>query len=124
MAEPLKNIYTVEYLTNLAKKIKEVYPLFDEKNFLSSLFCDIWSELELKARMRHIAVQLHSSLPLSYQEQLAILKPVSKNLFSFEAMFSLLICFNRIKRNSRYTNTLKNSLHKGQFIWQYALKKL
>jgi 3-methyladenine DNA glycosylase AlkC len=87
MAEPLKNIYTTEYLTNLAKKIKEVYPLFDEKNFLSSLFCDIWSELELKARMRHIAVQLHSSLPLSYQEQLAILKPVSKDFFSFEAMF-------------------------------------
>lgn len=87
MAEPLKNIYTAEYLTNLAKKIKEVYPLFDEKNFLSSLFCDIWSELELKARMRHIAVQLHSSLPLSYQEQLTILKPVSKDFFSFEAMF-------------------------------------
>ncbi|MCK9336911.1 MAG: DNA alkylation repair protein [Arcobacteraceae bacterium] len=87
MAEPLKNIYTHEYITNLANKIRVHYPLFEEEIFLSSLFCDIWSELELKARMRYISVQLHSFLPLSYQEQLEILKPVSKDFFSFEAMF-------------------------------------
>jgi len=87
MAEPLKNIYTTAYIANLAEKIKLHYVNFDEQNFISSIFCDTWERLELKARMRHIAIQLNRLIPLSYNEQLVILKKVSKDFISFEAMF-------------------------------------
>ncbi|MCX6075803.1 MAG: DNA alkylation repair protein [Campylobacterales bacterium] len=87
MAEPLKNSYTEAYITNLAKKVGVHYADFDEQNFRASVFCDAWESLELKARMRHIAMQLHRFLPLSYAQQLAILKTASKNFGSFEAMF-------------------------------------
>lgn len=87
MPEPLKNSYTHAYIANLANKVKVHYTDFDEQNFRASVFCDIWESLELKARMRHIALQLHRFLPLSYAEQLTILKTTSKDFGSFEAMF-------------------------------------
>ena len=87
MAEPLKNVYTKQYIENLAIKIKENYEEFDTNNFINSIFDDSWESLELKARMRHIAINLNNHLPLSYEKQLEILKIVSKDFYSFEAMF-------------------------------------
>ncbi len=87
MAEPLKNVYTKQYIENLAIKIKENYEEFDTHNFINSIFDDSWESLELKARMRHIAINLNNHLPLSYEKQLEILKIVSKDFYSFEAMF-------------------------------------
>ena len=87
MAEPLKNVYTKQYIENLAIKIKENYEEFDTHNFINSIFDDSWESLELKARMRHIAINLNNYLPLSYEKQLEILKIVSKDFYSFEAMF-------------------------------------
>jgi len=51
MPEPLKNVYTVDYITNLSNKIKTEYELFDIKGFIDSIFCKDWENLELKARM-------------------------------------------------------------------------
>lgn len=87
MAEQLKNVYTKEYIKNLAFKIKENYKKFDENGFINSIFDNTWQNLELKARMRHIAITLNKYLPLPYIEQLEILKEVSKEFSSFEAMF-------------------------------------
>lgn len=87
MAEPLKNIYTHDYILNLAHKVKAHYEPFDTQRFISFVFSQEWEALELKARMRHIALQLHTFLPLSYREQLALLKPISQDFYSFEAMF-------------------------------------
>jgi len=87
MAEQLKNVYTKDYIKNLAFKIKENYPEFDIDNFVNSIFEQSWEKLELKARMRHIAITINEYLPLSYQKQLEVLKPVSKDFGSFEAMF-------------------------------------
>jgi 3-methyladenine DNA glycosylase AlkC len=87
MAEQLKNVYTKEYIKNLALKIKENYKEFDESKFIDSIFDNNWHNLELKARMRHIAINLDKSLALTYDKQLEILKEVSKNFSSFEAMF-------------------------------------
>ena len=83
MAEPLKNVYTKQYIENLAIKIKENYEEFDSNNFINSIFDDSWESLELKARMRHIAINLNNYLPLSYEKQLEILKIVSKDFYSF-----------------------------------------
>ena len=87
MAEQLKNVYTKEYIKNLVFKIKENYKKFDENNFINSIFDNTWQNLELKARMRHIAITLNKYLPLQYTKQLEILKEVSKEFSSFEAMF-------------------------------------
>ena len=87
MAELLKNVYTFEYITNLANKINIEYPNFQDKLFISSIFDDNWDKLELKARMRHIAIKLNDFLEMPYFNQLEILKPVSKDFSSFEAMF-------------------------------------
>jgi 3-methyladenine DNA glycosylase AlkC len=87
MAEQLKNVYTEDYIKNLAFKIKENYKEFDTNSFINSIFDKSWENLELKARMRHIAISIHKYLPLSYEKQLEVLKPVSKDFSSFEAMF-------------------------------------
>ncbi|WP_297441883.1 DNA alkylation repair protein [Sulfurimonas sp.] len=87
MAELLKNKYTKSYIENLALEIKKEYALFDDAGFVASVFDTLWGDLELKGRMRHIALRLGECLPLSYAEQLAILKPVSKHFYSYEAMF-------------------------------------
>ncbi|DAB28929.1 MAG TPA: DNA alkylation repair protein [Sulfurimonas sp. UBA12504] len=87
MAEPLKNIYTYDFIVNVAEHIRLHYAAFDVQNFIKSIFCDTWKKMELKARMRNIALQLHQSIPLDYKTQLAILKSTSKDFFSFEAMF-------------------------------------
>ena len=87
MAEQLKNVYTKEYIKNLALKIKDNYKEFDADKFINSIFDNTWESLELKARMRHIAINLEKSLALTYDKQLEILKEVSKDFKSFEAMF-------------------------------------
>uniref|UniRef100_UPI00404801FD DNA alkylation repair protein n=2 Tax=Aliarcobacter sp. TaxID=2321116 RepID=UPI00404801FD len=87
MAEQLKNVYTKDYIKNLAFKIKENYKEFDTNSFIKSIFDKSWENLELKARMRHIAISIHKYLPLSYEKQLEVLKPVSRDFSSFEAMF-------------------------------------
>jgi len=87
MAEQLKNVYTQKYISQLAKKIKLEYKDFDEEKFISSIFDNNWEKLELKQRMRHIALMLNESLSFAYIKQLDILKPVSKSFSSYEAMF-------------------------------------
>lgn len=87
MAEQLKNVYTKEYIKNLSIKIKEYYHNFDSDSFISSIFNPTWKTLELKMRMRHIAIALNEYLPLSYKKQLEILKPTSKDFNGFESMF-------------------------------------
>lgn len=87
MAKQLKNIYTYDYISNLANKIGFEYVSFQKEGFLTSIFNDSWKDLELKQRMRHIAICLNEFLPLSYKEQLEILKKISKDFYSFEAMF-------------------------------------
>ena len=87
MAEQLKNVYTKNYIKNLALKIKEHNNNFEIDDFINSIFDKTWQELELKQRMRYIAITLDKYLPFSYEKQLKILKLVSKDFSSFEAMF-------------------------------------
>jgi 3-methyladenine DNA glycosylase AlkC len=87
MAEELKNVYTKQYLEDLALKINNEFKEFDKKAFCKAVLDDAWQTLELKQRMRHIALCLDKFLPFSYKEQLDILKTVSKDFSGFEAMF-------------------------------------
>lgn len=86
MAEQLKNLYTKAYIQNLANIIKQNYKSFDEQAFINAIFDSTWQTLELKQRMRHIALQLHAFIPLSYKKQLEILKTTSQDFTGLEAM--------------------------------------
>lgn len=87
MAELLKNVYTKEYISNLAKKLKEEFQEFEDEKFMEAIFDNTWQDLELKERIRHIALKLNDFLPFEYEKQLEVLKPVSKDFYSYEAMF-------------------------------------
>jgi len=87
VAEQLKNVYTKNYIKSVANKIKQNYKSFNEEAFINAIFDASWQKLELKARMRHIALQLHKYIPIPYKEQLEVLKPTSQYFSSFEAMF-------------------------------------
>ena len=74
MAEQLKNLYSKEFIEKLANKLFLIYSDFQKENFINSIFDTTWENLELKQRMRHIALTLNEYLPFSYEEQLKILK--------------------------------------------------
>lgn len=78
MAEQLKYLYNKQILTKLGELIKNYYQPFDKEGFLKNVFNHEWGTLELKQRMRHISITLHKFLPISYQKQLMVLKPVAE----------------------------------------------
>ncbi len=86
MAEQLKNLYSKEFIEKLVNKLFLTYPHFEKENFINSIFDISWQDLELKQRMRHIALTLNKYLPFIYEEQLEILKEVKKDFTGLEAM--------------------------------------
>ena len=86
MAEQLKNLYSKEFIEKLVNKLFLTYPDFEKENFINSIFDISWQDLELKQRMRHIALTLNKYLPFIYEEQLEILKEVKKDFTGLEAM--------------------------------------
>ena len=69
---PLKNYFGAELAVRLAELIKPSYPDFPVTNFVSAVEKNV-GPLELKARVRLIAEELHRSLPLGYPDQVEIL---------------------------------------------------
>lgn len=132
MAEQLKNIYTKEYIRNLALKIKNDYKEFEDEAFIESIFDNTWETLELKQRMRHIVFILNKYLPFSYVKQLEILIPVSKHFFGYEAMFfqdfvevyGLDDFDNSIKALEVFTHDSSSEFAIRQFIIKYEDKTM
>ncbi len=88
MPKLLKNRYNYQSLQDLAVTIRTIYPLFKIDEFINDIIDETWDKLELKARMRKIAINLGRYLPTSYEQALAIidkiieLYPVGFNGFS------------------------------------------
>jgi len=80
MAEPLKLMYSNERLRTFSKLIKAEHKSFDEKKFLLHFDTNEWKNAELKARVKLVANALYEGLPKSYDEAIAILIPVSKQM--------------------------------------------
>lgn len=87
MPEPLKNLYTTELITSVARAIKSVYPTFNSTRFKKRVFDKDWPERELKQRLRHITLCLGEFLPTDYLQALTILKNVPSQFYGFEYMF-------------------------------------
>ena len=84
--QKLKNLYNQQLIDNLSSEIINYYPQFKEKDFKNSIFNQVWDSLELKERMRHIAINLHKFLP-KYQIAIQILIKASKKFSGLEHMF-------------------------------------
>jgi len=87
MAEPLKNLYTPKLIKNLSTEISLRHPSFNHKTFNQSIFDSSWGEKELKQRIRHITLCLHTQLPNDYKKAIAVLKPVAEKFNGFEYLF-------------------------------------
>jgi 3-methyladenine DNA glycosylase AlkC len=87
MAEPLKHMYTPLFFEQFAAKIKAVYPAFNSDKFMALVYDGHWDERELKQRIRHITVCLGQTLPLSYEDALAVLRSISDSCRGFPYLF-------------------------------------
>jgi 3-methyladenine DNA glycosylase AlkC len=80
MAEPLKNMYNVEFFEKLCPVLRATIPRFDCRDFIYRVFNNRWPDLELKERVRHIAVVLHHFLPTHFNAAAGILVKLSQAL--------------------------------------------
>lgn len=76
MPELLKNRYNYESLRDLALRIRAVYRSFQVDDFIDDVMDETWDELELKARMRQITINLGKYLPSDYAQALGIIDQV------------------------------------------------
>ena len=86
MPEPLKNMLNLESLRQFALVIKSAYVSFPTEEFIESIMCEPWEELELKARGRKITMCLGRYLPVNYNEAIAILNNAVSNCDGFYRM--------------------------------------
>ena len=63
MAEPLKNVYTEQFVSDLCSSWKIVLPDLNESTFRQFVFKDDWNELELKQRMSRLSDAMKLILP-------------------------------------------------------------
>ena len=77
MPELLKNKYNEESIRELASRIQAVYHPFQADDFVRGVMDGTWESLELKARMRQIAVNLGNYLPADYGQALGVLDQVA-----------------------------------------------
>ena len=132
MAEQLKNLYSKKFIEKLAIKIVFIYSDFQKKDFINSIFDNTWQDLELKARMRHIAFTLHKFLPFSYDKQIEILKEVKEYFAGLEALvfqdfvevFGLNDFSNSMKALEVFTINSSSEFAIRQFILKYEEKTM
>lgn len=83
MAEPLKQIYNRDFLSGLGTKIAQVYKPFDRERFIASVMDETWESLELKGRIRKIAIELGKTLPSDYPAAIGVLLEVNASCSGF-----------------------------------------
>jgi 3-methyladenine DNA glycosylase AlkC len=80
MAEPLKHMYNPAFFEKLCPVMRKSIPGFDYNNFIHQIFNSTWPDLELKERVRHIALALHRFLPADFPGTARILVRLSAAL--------------------------------------------
>lgn len=77
MPELLKDkYYNYDSIHELALRMKAVYDVFQVEDFIGDIVDGTWDELELKARMRKITINLGKHLPASYKQAIGILDKI------------------------------------------------
>jgi 3-methyladenine DNA glycosylase AlkC len=76
----LKDLYSPAFYKNLANALSAVLPSFNKQRFISQIFTDDFSDKELKARMRHTSVVLHTFMPSDFKKTVGILGKLIQQL--------------------------------------------
>lgn len=87
MAELLKERYNRDYVSRIAAVVKKHHRHFDQQAFISAVLDTQWPERELKARMGHIRLCLHTHLQLPFPEAVKVLCNAAPDFGGYEAMF-------------------------------------
>ena len=87
MAEPLKAMYTLNFLRHFGDRVHAQHKDFNTDDFVSAVMAPPWDELELKARMRRITDSLGTHLGLCYQEALGVLFAIEEDCVGFPYLF-------------------------------------
>ena len=82
MAEALKDVYTRAFFEQFLGAFQEVHPSLDKASFLAKIFTPSWRNLELKARISHIAEVMQHFLPADFKLAAPILIQLCKQLKS------------------------------------------
>ena len=86
MAEPLKNLYTDEWVKNLGQELQENSSAFNLKSFTQSILNDDWENRELKDRTNHIARMMECHITGGYEEQIDLLRKVAPQFTGLTAL--------------------------------------
>jgi 3-methyladenine DNA glycosylase AlkC len=76
----LKELYSRAFYNQIGEVFASIVPGFDKKAFIKKIYAPGFEEKELKERMRHTAVVLHSFLPANFAKAAKVLK---KAIISF-----------------------------------------
>jgi 3-methyladenine DNA glycosylase AlkC/predicted GIY-YIG superfamily endonuclease len=87
VAEPLKNIYTREYVERLATELIAAGGELVEDDFCSAAMGDGWESLELKERTTRLRKCLYEFLPSTYQDALPIILKAANTFGGYQGMF-------------------------------------
>jgi len=87
MADKLKDIlFPLEKVQLFGTVLKEVYPEFEDENFVAAVCDDKWANRELKEKMRHTTLCLHKYLPKDFKKAVNILVAIVPKVTGFEAI--------------------------------------
>lgn len=87
MAELLKDVYSRDFINNVATHFQKAYPHFKKQLFISTIFDQQWENRALKSRLTFIAQTLQQLLPSDFKKSSAIVKKVAPFFSGYEAMF-------------------------------------
>jgi len=80
MAEPLKNMYSPAFFEKICPVLEQVIPSFNSRDFTQRIFDKVWPALELKERVRHIALALQYHLPKDFTKAAKVMVRLSQAL--------------------------------------------
>lgn len=86
MATLLKDLYSTDYLNELAQAIKDVYPTFDCQRFMTDCLTPAWSDLKLMERRDQITTSLHQQLPENFTDAATILRQIGPKFHGLAAI--------------------------------------
>ncbi|KMK76883.1 DNA alkylation repair protein [Alkalihalobacillus pseudalcaliphilus] len=84
--EPLKNLYTKDYLLPFVTNMKNVYPNFPDQQFYELIFTSDWEDLELKQRIRRIATAIGQTIH-PYEKAIGYLREIAPKCEGFGYLF-------------------------------------
>ncbi|MFN3236337.1 MAG: DNA alkylation repair protein [Pseudomonadales bacterium] len=92
MAEPLKHVYSQDFIRDLGERVASHSSHFNVTRFTQDVLAQDWPELELKARMSRISATLHQHLPSDFTSNATLLGQVAESYLQagrsgFEYMF-------------------------------------